>query len=282
MRRVSAAIALIGLIVTMFAAGACAAPEIYIKGLQVVPQSITAGQAASLQWNVSGATSVTISGLGEQTAFGNLSVQPAQTTTYTLIAKNAGRSVQSSVTLTVSPAPVNTPLPPPQPPIVSALDTQALLDHIGDTVRVQGDVTYVSSWLPTRFRGMGMSGPWTFMFFMKDVWEGAANNAGGGEYCPDCWRDYTSQFRVIITPGNLPALLPVLNSYFGGGFSLQEQGLIIGATGAGRLIFLPSPFWNYGYVAQTPVHVTVQGAVVNYLSAPAIYLTQPGQLSFGQ
>ena len=41
---------------------------------------------------------------------------------------------------------------------------------------------------------------------------------------PDCWRDYTSQFRVIITPENLPSVLPALNNYYGGGFSLQDQG----------------------------------------------------------
>jgi hypothetical protein len=264
----------------------CVSPEINITSFQVIPSSITAGQAASLQWNVSGATAITISGgPGQQPPYGKLEVQPAQTTTYTLTANNDGRSAQSSVTLTVT-APLATMAPSAPSPVqiltVSALDTQGLLSHMGETVRVEGDVTYISSWLPTRYRGLGTSQPWTFMFFMQDVWDGAANNAGAGEYCPDCWRDYTSQFRVIITPGNLTSLLPVLNSYFGGGFSLQDQGLIIGATRDGRLIYMPSPFWSYGFVAQVPVHVTVQGEIVNYLSAPAIYLTQPGQIHFGQ
>jgi hypothetical protein len=283
MRRVSFWI-IAGLCVFSFIlTGSCISPEINITSFQVVPSSITAGQTASLQWNVSGVTGVTISeGPGQQPSYGNVEVQPTQTTTYILTAKNAGKTAQSSVTLTVT-APPAVSVPTLAPVItISALDTQSLLNHMGETVSVEGDVTYISSWLPTRLRGLGTSQPWTFMFFMEDVWEGAANNAGAGEYCPDCWRDYTSQFRVIITPGNLPSLLPVLNSYFGGGFSLQDQGLIIGATREGRLLYMPSPFWSYGYVAQAPVHVTIQGEIVNYLSAPAIYLTQPAQISFSQ
>jgi hypothetical protein len=283
MRRVSFwTIAIIG-ILSIFPVYSCVSPEINIANFQVIPSSITTGQTASLQWNVTGATEITISGgPGQQPPYGKFDVQPQATTTYTLSAKNSGRSAQSSVTLTVA-APSAPPVPAPTPAItISALDTQGLLSHMGETVRVEGDVSYISSWLPTRFRGLGTSQPWTFMFFMKDVWDGAANNAGAGEYCPDCWRDYTSQFRVIITPGNLASLLPVLNSYFGGGFSLQDQGLIIGATRGGRLIYVPNPFWSYGFVAQVPVHVAVQGEIVNYLSAPAIYLTQPGQISFGQ
>ncbi|MCX6006208.1 MAG: hypothetical protein NTZ34_02985 [Chloroflexi bacterium] len=281
MSRIYVLIAAILCMLPVFAIVSCVSPDINITSFQVTPSSITAGQTALLQWNVTGASAVTINnGLGGQSQYGSLEVKPDQTTTYILTASNGSRSVQSTVSLTVN-APATSSIPSsPQILSISAVDTQVLLHHLGETVRVEGDVTYISSWLPTRVSGQGTSRPWTFMFFMKDVQEGAANNAGDGEYCPDCWRDYTSQFRVIITPGNLPLLLPVLNNYFGGGFSLQDQGLIIGATREGRLVYMPSPFWSYGYVAQIPVHVTVQGELVNYDAAPAIYLTQPGQLSF--
>jgi hypothetical protein len=282
MRRVCAWIIAILCVVPVFLVGSCITPDNYITSFRVTPSSITAGQTALLEWNVTGASTVTINnGPGEQPPYGKFEVQPTQTTTYTLIAKNGSRLAQSSVTLTVNAPPASSvPLATPMLTI-SALDTQGLLRHLGETVRVEGDVTYISSWLPTRVRAQG-SQPWTFMFFMKDVQDGAANNAGDGEYCPDCWRDYTSQFRVIITPGNLPSVLPALNNYYGGGFSLQDQGLIIGATREGRLVYVPSPFWNYGYVAQIPIHVIVQGELVNYDAAPAIYLTQPGQILFSQ
>jgi len=280
MSRVCVLIAAIFCILPVFANVSCASPDIHITSFQVTPSSITAGQTALLEWNVTGATVVTINnGLGGQPQYGSTEVKPGQTTTYILTANNSSKSSQSTVTLTVNLPPASSSPTTVQIPAISALDTRDLLKHLGEQVRIEGDVTYISSWLPTRFRGFGTSQPWAFMFFMKDVWEGAADNAGTGEYCPECWRDYTSQFRVIIKPENLPVLLPMLNSNFG--FILQEQWLIIGAT-QGRLIFLPNQIWSHGFVAQAPVHVVVQGQIVNYLSAPAIYLTQPGQISLSQ
>ncbi len=283
MSRAYVLIAAIIFILPFFASVSCAPPDIHITSFQVTPSSITAGQTALLEWNVTGATAVAINnGLGGQSQYGSIEVKPDQTTTYILSANNGSRSSQSTVILTVTqPAPSEAPLTV-QTPLISALDTREILRHLGEQVRIEGDVTYISSWLPDRLSGLGTSQPWTFMFFMKDVWEGAADNAGSeGEYCPECWRDYTSQFRVIIKPENLPVLLPVLNSYFGGGFNLEGQWLIPGATDA-RLVYVLSPLWSHGFVAQVPTHVVVQGEIANYLSAPAIYLTQPGQLSFSQ
>jgi hypothetical protein len=283
MSRVYIFIAAILCVLPVFAIVSCASPDIHITSFQVTPSSITAGQTALLEWNVTGATAVTINnGLGGQPQYGSLEVKPGQTTAYILTANNSSRSSQSTVILTVNQPPSSEAASRTQTLLISALDTQELIRHIGEQVRVEGDVTYISSWLPDRLSGLGTSQPWTFMFFMKDIWEGAANNAGSeGEYCPECWRDYTSQFRVIIKPENLPLLLPVLNDNFGGGFSLQDQWLIISAMDS-RFVYMPSSLWSHGFVAQVPTHVVVQGEIVNYLSAPAIYLTQPGQISFSQ
>lgn len=252
--------------------------DININSLQVIPSTIAAGQTAVLSWDVTGAESVVINnGLGEQPASGSIAINPQQTTTYTLTAQNGGTPVAGSVMLTVTER-----VSPPaaeQIPTLSPMDTRGLLKHQGEQVIVEGDVTYISSWLPTRFRGFGTGRPWTFMFFMEDVLEGAADNAGVGEYCPECWRDYTSHFRVIITPENLPLLLPALNSYFGGGLILEEHWLIVGATAEGRLVYVPSQLWSFGFIAQSPVHIRIKGQVENYLTAPAIYLTEAGQLS---
>ena len=280
MRRVCVLIAAFLFILPAFTIVSCASPNINITNFQVMPSYITAGQTAVLKWDVTGADLIMVDNdLGEQPASGSVEIKPAQTTTYKLTAKNSNKSAESSVMLTVNAPPASLPTIKIQGPVLSALDTQELIRHMDEQVRVEGDVTYISSWMPTRLRGFGTSSPYTFMFFMKDVQEGAADNAGDGEYCPECWRDYTSQFRVIITPENLPSLFPMLNSSFG--FVLQEQWPTIGAT-SGRLVFIPNQMWSHGYVAQSPVRITVEGQLTNYLSAPAIYLTKPGQLTLSQ
>ncbi|RPJ63770.1 MAG: hypothetical protein EHM12_01460 [Dehalococcoidia bacterium] len=280
MRWVCVLVAVFLCILPAFTIASCTSPDINITNFQVIPSDITAGQSAVLKWDVTGANSITIDNSpGVQPASGSVEIKPMQTTSYKLTAKNSSKSAESSVILTVNDPPFSATTTPEAVPVLSALDTQGLIRHIGKQVRVEGDVTYISSWIPTRLRGFGTSSPYIFMFFMKDVQEGAADNAGDGEYCPECWRDYTSQFRVIITPENLPALFPMLNSNFG--FVFQEQWPTIGAT-TGRLVFMPNQMWSHGYIAQSTVHVTVVGQLTNYLSAPAIYLTNPGQLTLSK
>lgn len=75
--------------------------------------TVTVAQGASviLTWNVLNATtSITLNG-SAVTASGTLTVTPAQTTTYTLVATSPGGPVQSHVTVIVVPSPP--PIPPP-------------------------------------------------------------------------------------------------------------------------------------------------------------------------
>jgi uncharacterized protein YkwD len=72
-----------------------------ITSFTATPSTITAGQASSLAWSVSGATSISISGIGDVSTLTSTSVSPGQTTTYTLTATNASGSVTSAVTVTV-------------------------------------------------------------------------------------------------------------------------------------------------------------------------------------
>jgi hypothetical protein len=67
------------------------------------PTVVTSGGAVSLCWNVTNATSITITpGLGTVTGSSNCAtVNPTATTTYTLTATNASGSVTSTVTVTV-------------------------------------------------------------------------------------------------------------------------------------------------------------------------------------
>src|SRR5205807_4826826 len=67
------------------------------------PLTIQPGQQSTLSWTTSGATQVSISGVGTVALNGSTTVTPAQTTTYTLTASSAdGRSVTAPVTVTVA------------------------------------------------------------------------------------------------------------------------------------------------------------------------------------
>lgn len=73
-----------------------------IVSFQAMPQQIVPGGQATLSWEVTGATSVTIdNGIGTQPAIGTISVNPAQTTTYTLTAIGTGQTTgQTTVSVT--------------------------------------------------------------------------------------------------------------------------------------------------------------------------------------
>src|ERR671931_439978 len=72
------------------------------------PTAIVSGQSAMLQWETTNATSVSIMpDIGTVSSSGSQSVQPTQTTTYTLIASGPGGQASQSVTITVAQ-----PVPP--------------------------------------------------------------------------------------------------------------------------------------------------------------------------
>jgi polysaccharide biosynthesis protein PslG len=73
-----------------------------IQNLSASPSTMQAGQSSSIQWSVSGASSLTLSGVGAVN--GTVAkVAPLGTTTYTLTATNASGSVSQNVTVLVGP-----------------------------------------------------------------------------------------------------------------------------------------------------------------------------------
>jgi len=74
----------------------------FAPSFSVIPEE----GASNLSWDVSGATSISISGIGNVAATGTLEVRPSSSTTYTLTATGSGKTVVSSVMITVVPAPV--------------------------------------------------------------------------------------------------------------------------------------------------------------------------------
>ena len=255
------------------------APDIHITKFEVTPNPIAEGETAILHWNVAGATTIKINnGIGEVLPYGNLEVKPGQTAEYVLAANNSAISTQKTVTLVVNPPPLSAAPQQIKLPVISATDTENLLNNKGKEVQVEGDVTYVSSWLPDRFTGQGTTRPWTFMFYMQNIWEGFADNANPGGNCsPECWRDYTGFFRAIIKPDYLPDFY----AYLPNGYVVKEQMPIIRGGGAGSTQWNTStgaPLSTTGFTVQKPYHIIMQGTIEGYLSAPAIYLTNVNQI----
>lgn len=92
-----------------------------IQSFTANPSSITAGQASTLSWNVTGATSLTINqGVGSVLGWAGVAVYPTQTTTLTLTAGNSAGTATASVTITVTSAPAPDTQPPSAPTISSA------------------------------------------------------------------------------------------------------------------------------------------------------------------
>jgi hypothetical protein len=78
-----------------------------IVSFQANPTVITAGQSATLVWNVSGTNTVSIDqGLGAVPAASSQIVFPTATTVYTLTASNLAGTTSKSIVISVNPAPI--------------------------------------------------------------------------------------------------------------------------------------------------------------------------------
>jgi hypothetical protein len=78
-----------------------------IVSFQANPVVITAGQSATLVWNVAGTNTVSIDqGLGAVPAASSQIVFPTATTVYTLTASNLAGTTSKSIVISVNPAPI--------------------------------------------------------------------------------------------------------------------------------------------------------------------------------
>ncbi|MCZ2078297.1 MAG: OmpA family protein [Bryobacteraceae bacterium] len=107
------------------------------------PAEITAGGTSALSWSVENATEVTIDGIGTVENSGSRDVQPQQTTTYTLRARNNTGEVTTTATVTVMPGPA-------QPPtLASCLATPSTITTPGAPVSL--------SWVAQNATGIAIS-----------------------------------------------------------------------------------------------------------------------------
>ena len=92
----------------------------------MTPTTIQAGQSASLTWQTSNATDVSIDGIGAVQPNGSQSVSPTDSTTYHLVAKGAGGTQEATARLTVTQA------PPPPPPTPTVTDEDLFSQNVKD------------------------------------------------------------------------------------------------------------------------------------------------------
>jgi len=97
-------------------------PAAPTASISVDPNTIQAGGSASLTWQTSNATDVSIDGIGAVQPNGSQSVSPTDSTTYHLVAKGSGGTQEATARLTVSQA-------PPPPPTTGSLTDENLFSQ---------------------------------------------------------------------------------------------------------------------------------------------------------
>jgi hypothetical protein len=108
-----------------------------ITSFTATPTTITAGENAILQWNVSGANSVTVDqGMGVVPFSGTRAIGPTAATTYTLTAQGNNGPATSTVTVTVSAA-----APTGSPPVIVSFTAAPTPISAGAVATLQWEVT---------------------------------------------------------------------------------------------------------------------------------------------
>jgi peptidoglycan-associated lipoprotein len=118
-------------------------PKVSIAQFVAEPSTIERGQSATLRWEISNATDISINqSVGAVQARGSRQVFPSNSTTYTLTAKGPGGTDSRSATVNVTvPPPPPPPPPPPTPPVKTIIERvstevqDALFDYDKSDIR---------------------------------------------------------------------------------------------------------------------------------------------------
>ena len=93
--------------------------------LQATPTIIQRGEAATLSWTSSNATTLSLSpGIGSVTAEGSNRVTPQESTTYTITATGPGGTADATARVTVTAAPAPAPASAPAPSITELFNRE--------------------------------------------------------------------------------------------------------------------------------------------------------------
>jgi peptidoglycan-associated lipoprotein len=100
-------------------------PAAPTASLTANPNTIDKGQSTTLTWETSNATDTSIDTVGAVQPSGSQSVNPAQSTTYTLTAKGPGGTQTATARVTVN-------APPPPPPQANATEEELFSQNVKD------------------------------------------------------------------------------------------------------------------------------------------------------
>ncbi len=259
-----------------------------INAFSATPTSFTVGNSTTLQWNVTGATNLSLdNGIGA-VAGNSLVVTPPSTGTwtYTLTASNSSGTVTAHASVTANA--------PPPPPVINAFSASPTTLTAGGAATLSWNVTGATSLSinqgvgavtgTTRSVTLSTAGTYTFIL--------TASNSSG---------TVTAQASVIV---NAPLPPPVINTFSASPTTINAGGTttlswnVSGATslsldhgfgsvsGNSLLISIPTAgTWTFtltasnssgSVTAQTSVVVNAAPPVINFFSASPTSITTNG------
>ncbi len=157
------------------------------------PAQINAGQSSTLLWAVENATSVNITTLGSVETTGAQGVTPAQTTTYTLTARNRFGETTATATVTVS---TTEPPPPSAVTLTGCTASPTVSPRAGDPVQLLYTSANATSVSISQVATAGLQGPVTVNPFTNTVYTITARGANN--------QTATCTLAVNVTPSQPP------------------------------------------------------------------------------
>ncbi len=273
-----------------------------IKSFVASPDSINKGENSILDWDVTGATSVSITpGASSVPETGSATSAPSTTTTYVLTATNEAGSVTESVTVTVNAA--SSPPAPVAAPVILSFAAEPDAVDAGSNVMLTWNVTGATSL--SIDNGIGQipfsSGYMIVRPYSTVTYTMTAINTAGS----------VTDTATILVAAASPATVPVINSFTASPTSITAGGsslLSWSVTGATFVSITPgaaslpasgsatsSPVTTTTYTLTATniagsvtrqVTVTVAAApaavpVINYFTASPTSITAGGSSTLG-
>ena len=159
------------------------------------PASIQVGQQSTLSWTTSGASTVTISGLGSVALNGSTTVSPTTTTTYTLTAASSdGHSVTSPITVTVTPVPVT----PPGNPQILMFNASPMTIQPGQQSSLSWTTTGASTATISGVGSVALNGSTTVSPTVTTTYTLTATSSDG--------HSVTSPIVIAVVPATVPQI----------------------------------------------------------------------------
>ncbi len=159
MKRLFGLVPAIGLLIALVSCGGGGSGALpSITSFTATPNSISSGETSTLSWNVRGQQTLTIDpGIGSVTGQNSITINPTQTTTYTLTASNSIGVDTATVEVTVTPPGGDRP-----PDWIRQFGSDD--DDIGNGVAVDGSGNaYITGWTNGSLDGSNAGGTDVFL-----------------------------------------------------------------------------------------------------------------------